>query len=760
MSEASLESRRRRALYIGDHRSHSRKQLLFARGLREAPDASPNVRRAHAVAHCLEYYPVMIGPDDRLLGSVAYDDELTDAESAELEELLPWVGRMHEGLPYGAGGITGGHRTVDYQLLLREGIEGRLEAVARRRREIASDDPDRRRSLEFCQACEICLRGVLSFAERYSQAAAELAGEASDPHERGRWENLSRLLRRVPAGPASSFHEALQAVWLVQVALTFDDPSSTGRPDAYLYPFYRADIRRGVLDSDGALELISELYLRSNEVFGDWPETILLGGLDARGQRVENELTRLFLRAVQRVGLVNPNVGVCYRPEMSGDLLELCVDLIARGLSHPALFNDRLIIRGLREAGLDEADARGYINSTCVEITPIGTSNVQVARVGIYPAKAIEILLAGGRETVTDARFLARDVPPERRGHWARPLEAGGLRADLDALKTFADFQDAYARVVGELVDQAVATARQTERVQLDKGAAPLVSCFTHDCLTRGLDATSGGARHNYWGTLVAGFSTAVDSLAAIRYVVYERRQIGLGELASVLASDFRDAPELAETLAARCPRYGSDEPKADDLARWLYDLLRDRLARHRTLQDEGYYLGVFSGWGGRVDGRRVSANVSRGLGTGATPDGRRASEPLSENIGPAHGSDRKGITALLHSVTTMDQSSGLGGTSLNLRLSRQMLYSEAGRMRTCCLLREAMAMGVFELQMNVVDTRMLIEARDDPQRHPTLMVRVAGYSDYFSRVGPEQQEDIIRRAEYDEAGFGPGPGR
>ena len=462
-----------------------------------------------------------------------------------------------------------------------------------------------------------------------------------------------------------------------------------------------------------------------------------------------NDLTRLFLEAVGRVRLVNPNVALCLRDDTPDDLVDLGLSLVAQGLSHPAFYNDRVIIDGLVAAGLAVEDARRYQNSTCVEITPVGCSNVQVAAARVYPAKTLLLLLNGGREMVEDPR-LRWTLNAATIAGWARPLDEGGCAADLAALATFDGFLAAYRRALARTMRDTVGAAAREEDRRAQYGSNPLVSCFTRDCVARGRDAAAGGARANYVGTIVAGFTTAVDSLLAIREIVYRRCMKSLEQLAAILRRDFEGEEALRQFALRECPKFGNDDPDADGLARGLYDFIADELVRHRTALGGTFYIGVFSGWGPGAGKGHRGAHVAFGEYTGATPDGRRAGRPLSEHAGPAEGADRRGLTAVLNSANRLDHRRGLGGNSLNVRLSPAALKPGRDRRAATAAIRSWARGGGFELQINVVDGEALRRAQRDPEAHRSLTVRIAGYSDYFCGLDRMQQEEIIRRTEHD----------
>jgi formate C-acetyltransferase len=743
------------ALEIYDRQCRGRLKLLQYRAF-QAHQNEPvhNIRQARVIAHILEHYPIEIRDEDLLVGRYS-TVVLSDDEALEVKNADHLLGVFQRGLLFrpGSGGV-GGHRTVDFEKMLRLGVQGVLDEALERDATIDYTCPSDAEKANFYLAARISLNGLLRFADRWREELEKRAAAESSVPRRLELERLAGIFARVPRFPARDFYEALQAVWFTQFALGLaDDVSCTGRPDNYLLPYYERDLSAGNITRDFALRLVEELYLRSNEVYGHWPETIMLGGVDRKGEPVQNELTYMFIQAVETVGLVNPNVALCYREDTPDELLIECLDKIARGYSHPALYNDRVITEGLIEAGLPPEDARYYQNSTCVEITPIGNSNVQVAMVDIPAAKALELALNEGRLMVEQKMRLMNRVGAEAVEKWTRPIEEGGARVDLESLTSFEAFYCAYKTVLAQLIrGNALWAIQQTYRT-VTVGSCPLVSCFVDDCLARGRDVAAGGARHNDWGCHVPGFSTVVDSLAAIRAAVFRDRFLTFSRLREALLRNYEGAEEVRQYLLRRCPKYGADDPNADDLAVDLYNFIVGELDKYRTCLGGRFHIGVFSGWGWPdEEGKRRSANVAHGSVTAATPDGRFAGTPLSENIGPAPGADLKGLTALANSVTKLDHRRGLGGISLNLRFDRGMLTKDYDRRKLIGFLRDFMRKGVFEIQMNAVDSETLRAARQNPEQYRTLSVRIAGYSDYFWNLNEEMQESIINRVQHEKA--------
>ncbi len=741
-----METLRRRALRINARHNWSWKTWAQVRAFRQAENEPVhNLRQARVIRHMLEHYPVVIRGGDRIVGSLPVHPTPPEAE-ADLRDADSYLWQFKKGLPFGPGnGGVGGHRTVDLVSLLSEGVEGIRHRIDEAESALQDDDPETAEKRTFYQASRIALEGLMIWADRHRRECMRLAERRSG--ERDHWLDVADRFKRVPEYPPESFAQALQSVWTLQLALRVaDDTSCAGRPDQYLLPFYEADLASGKLSRKEALGFIVDYYLRANEVFGRWPWTIMLGGRTPNGEAVENNLTHLFLEAIGVVGLVNPNVSLCVHSEMSDDLLLKGLALNGQGLSSPAYYNDNVITQGLELAGLQKPDASQYINSTCVEISPIGCSNVQVAVVHLFPAKTLNMMLFGGEEGVEDMRMHQRLGQDIIEG-WKQAADRGGVVCDIESLQTFEAFKRQYFQALSHTMRDCVAWGQSLAWRTRQYGSCPLVSCFTRDCIARGKDAAAGGALANDMGTTVAGFSTAVDTLLAIRHAVYTDQKFTLSELIHLLKSNFQGYEAERQYLLNACPKYGNGDEDADTMAVELYTLMRDELAKYRTCLGGRFCLGIFSGWG-QGDAPR-GAHIMFGEGTGATADGRLARTPLSENIGPAPGADRRGPTATIQSVSRLDQRHALGGASVNMKFTPALFHSDETRQKILFLLREFIRSGGFELQFNVVDTELLREAQAEPERHRSLTVRIAGYSDYFATLERTQQNDIIERTQY-----------
>ena len=695
-------------------------QLLQGRAwLATAGEPWTVVRRARVTAAILTGLTPIID-DGELLAGKFCRRALTPDETAELASfksaaepaMAPVLGQR-------------AHMAIDIEKLLRLGIRELQRSIEGYRARL---DPARPEDLEqdaFYRACLIALDGVCVYAQRYAELAAGLASAEPDPTRRAELENLAAVCRRVPEYPARTFHEAVQAVHFVTFCLCAGQRMllfQLGRPDRYLLPFYRRDLAAGRLTPADAQELIDCLGIMLSEytprgLAVGW----MLGGRDASGMDVCNELTALFLDSIDHVRLSYPAVGLCWTPDTPRPIMAQVSRLLAAGLTHPALFNDDVITAGLMEAGLPPAEACLYQHSTCVEITPIASSNVYVASPYINLVQLLH-----------DTLGLPPTAPAS--APVGEPLTAStGERPE-----TFEALLAGYRLRLAAAVRQAVIDQNTIQATRRYNGGFPLLSCFVNDCLARGCDIDQGGARYNWIEPSFVGLANLVDSLAAIRQFVYEERALGLDELVKILACNFAGREDLRLMLLNRAPKYGNDDERVDELAVQVTDWIRDEV-RHYTGYLGGRYLSGFFCW---------IMHEQLGRLTCASADGRRTGFPLGDGSGPAQGRERGGPTAALLSATRWDHTPHLGGIAVNLRFSRPR---DAGGFASSLveLVETYLGRGGFEVQVNVVDQATLLAARDRPEQYRDLVVRIGGYSDYFVGLSREMQDEIILRSEH-----------
>ncbi|MGD2174507.1 MAG: pyruvate formate lyase family protein [Candidatus Brocadiaceae bacterium] len=597
-----------------------------------------------------------------------------------------------------------GHFHPDYAKVFRVGIGGMLDEIEER---LSSCDPEKR---VFYAACRTGLEGVATYARRVAAECREMARSTAAECER--WREIGRICDKVATDPPGTFHEAIQLMFLVQIALWFGEDhglTSPGRMDRTLQPFYEEGLASGALSRQEALELISCLFIQMNRIL--WPGSavaVLVGGRDDEARDTTSELTYLCLAARLATGLIYPTVGLSWHPGTPGELMELAVAMMGTGVGDPALFNDETVRRGLRDHGVADEDAANWLNSTCVEVKLAGASNIWVTQPYFnLPQALLEVIEGAAEEGGTGPR----------------------------------SFEELLGRVKHNLAGKIAAEAERLDGVwqaRSEHGCFPLASCFIRDCLERGLDFDRGGARYNWVENSFVGLANVVDGLVAVRALVYESKEITLPQLHRILAQDFEGHEALRQRILHRLPKYGNDEEAPDALAKEVAEFLLDATGAQQV-GPHPYVPGLFC-W---VMHERL------GSSTGATPDGRRAGLPLADGAGPAQGRENRGPTASVLSTTKWDHSAALGGVVYNARFSADLFRTVRGRGAVRGVLETYLRRGGFEVQVNVVDAEQLRDAQEHPDRHEDLLVRVAGYSDYFVHLNKNTQDEIIARTEF-----------
>jgi len=662
-----------------------------------------------------------IGEDDLLAGRlhVAKETEEERIEREALDKQCEGRGRIN-----GTENSATGHRVIDFEKLLAKGVNGVLAEVKARRSAVEFSDPDAAEKRSFYDACMDELEAVLRCQERYHAQAVRMWEAETNAERKQELKQMADALAKVPAEPAETFMEAMQSMWFVEFILGYiRDTTLTGRPDNYLYPYYQKDIAEGRITDDEVFSLIEDLYFKHNNVYSSWPASIMVGGRKRNGETNWNELSYMFVRAIGTTGLVNPSVAVCYNEDMPEDLLDLSLEMIAQGHTRPSFFNDDVVIKGLKEAGVSEEDANYYIHSTCVEITPIAASNICVATPYINLNKGLEYILNGGE------KIFGNDFQLHH------PVEV-----NLDELDTFDKFYAEVKAVIDNILKGTLAEIQDLILYRKRYSSSPLASCFINDCLELGKDAAAGGGRYSFVYPCFPGFINLLDSLSAIKKVVYEEKMATLQEIRDAIKDNFENEERLHAFLVNRCPKFGNDIPENDKMAKDLFLYIKEELDQFENCVPNGKFYTSYFAW--------IQHGVLGEQGA-ATPDGRLQGEALSEHLGAFRGMDKNGPLAVMNSISGLPQHYGIGGIATNFRFSKKMMREGFEQIKA--FLKEFMNKGNFEAQFNVVDQETLLDAQKHPEKYKTLLVRVAGYSDYFVNLLPVIQNEIIERMEHDE---------
>jgi len=629
-----------------------------------------------------------------------------------------------------------GHTVLDDKLY-RRGLAGlvadvhaALEALDYGRDPLALD------RAEELKAMAICAQAVIGLAERYAEQARVQAADETDPERRRELLDIAEVCEHVPAHPPRNLHEALQAYWFVHLGVTLEmnpwDSFSPGKLDSHLCPFYKAGIVDGSLTRERAEELLQCFWIKFNnqpappkvgvtaEESGTYTDfaQINLGGVRLDGSDGVSEVTYLLLDVVEEMRLIQPSASIHVSKRNPDAFIRRAGRIVRTGFGQPSMFNNDLVVQELLRQGKSLADARQGGTSGCVETGAFGKENYCLTGYLNLP-KILELALHDGWDTRT-----CRQLGP----HTGR----------ADEITTYAELWAAFVRQLGYWVDVKVRGNQVIERLFALHMPAPFLSLLIDDCISRGQDYHAGGARYNTTYIQGVGLGTITDSLAAIRSLVYDEGALSLQELTDALDVDFAGQERLRQRLLNRAPKYGNDDDYADDVMQDVF---------------EAYYAAVDGrpntrGGTYRINLLPTTVHVYFGSVTGASPDGRRAGAPLSEGISPVQGVDRRGPTAVIRSAAKMDHVR-TGGTLLNQKLAPELLRTDEGLDNLVHLVRTYFALDGHHIQFNVVDAETLRAAQANPEEYRSLIVRVAGYSDYFCDLGRALQEEIITRTEH-----------
>ncbi len=626
------------------------------------------------------------------------------------------------------------HRTVDYEQIVNYGLD---YIINKAKIALASTPENEQDKIAFYKAGIISLEAVCNCAKRAQAVILDKLEKTSDPVRKSELKLMAENFDTTPHKPCEHFYQALQCVWFIQFCLKcLTDIAITGHIDTYLYSLYKKDIESGYITPEFARELLDQFYYKNNELYDSWPAAVMIGGTDKDGNTVCNELTYMAIDAIERVKLINPSVALCYTEDTPQDLLEKCVHMIAKGHTRPSFFNDKLIIKGLQQAGVSEEDSHHYIHSTCVEITPNASSNIQVAAPYVNLARAFEYVF-----TEKNCNYIIGNIPsvvPGGGGDTKEIYLSEQVDFDLDKITTFEQFYELVMTVCEKMIEAHI-TASQEFFLRVGKNhSSPLSSMLLNDCIEKGLDCGEGGARYNFVYPCFPGFVNLVDSIFAVKKAVFEDKVITLRQLAKICNNDFDNSQMLAY-LKNKVPKFANGIDECDNLAIKIYEFIRAELKKYDIPEIVSFHPSYFA----------YTLHGKMGLDTKATPDGRRNKAALSECLGASQGTDKNGVLGIVDSISKIDQSSGIGGIATNVRFTKDFIDTEKGIKSVADFIRYFMDKECFEVQFNVVSEKELLDAQKNPQNYQTLMVRVAGYSDYFVRLNPIIQEEIISRTEH-----------
>ena len=797
----------------------------------KATEGQPVItRRAEAFAHILRNIPIIIRDNELIVGSSTIaprgcqtfpefsyqwlEDELdtvatrtadpfyiAEETKAELREVHKyWKGKTSSELAtsymapeaikaiehniftpgnYFYNGV--GHVTVKYEEVLAIGYKGIIDKARAELEKCQVGDGNYAKKSHFLNAVIVSCQAVIEYAERYAELASQMAAECTDPIRKQELLQISENCSRVPANGATSFYEACQSFWFVQQLLQVESSGhsiSPGRFDQYMYPYYKADIDKGVITREAAQELLDCIWVKLNDLnkvrdaasaegFAGYSlfQNLIVGGQDKYGNDVTNDLSVMCILASMHVHLPMPSLSIRVWNGSPHELLIKAAELTRTGIGLPAYYNDEVIIPALQNRGLTLEDAREYNIIGCVE-----------------PQKA------GKTDGWHDAAFFNMCRPLEL--VFSNGMDKGELvgiqTGDVTKMTTFEEFFDAYKKQMEYCISLMVNADNAIDVAHAERVPLPYESCMVDDCLSRGLSVQEGGAVYNFTGPQGFGIANMADSLYAIRKLVYEDKKVSMEEYKQALAWNYdkgldqqsvsdmsemilkgmQDAGMAVNTDTAKAvlqtvmrlkptedqlrrfteihhmidevPKFGNAIDDVDYFARDVAYTYSRPLQKYMNPRGGHYQAGLYP----------VSANVPLGGQTGATPDGRYAHTPVADGVSPSAGKDVKGPTAAATSVSRLDHFIVSNGTLFNQKFHPSALAGREGLEKFVALIRTFFDQKGMHMQFNVVDRETLLDAQKHPENYAHLVVRVAGYSALFTTLSRSLQDDIIRRTE------------
>ena len=797
----------------------------------KATEGQPVItRRAEAFAHILRNIPIIIRDNELIVGSSTIaprgcqtfpefsyqwlEDELdtvatrtadpfyiAEETKAELREVHKyWKGKTSSELAtsymapeaikaiehniftpgnYFYNGV--GHVTVKYEEVLAIGYKGIIDKARAELEKCQVGDGNYAKKSHFLNAVIVSCQAVIEYAERYAELASQMAAECTDPVRKQELLQISENCSRVPANGATSFYEACQSFWFVQQLLQVESSGhsiSPGRFDQYMYPYYKADIDKGIITREAAQELLDCIWVKLNDLnkvrdaasaegFAGYSlfQNLIVGGQDKYGNDVTNDLSVMCILASMHVHLPMPSLSIRVWNGSPHELLIKAAELTRTGIGLPAYYNDEVIIPALQNRGLTLEDAREYNIIGCVEPQKAGKTDGWHDAAFFNMCRPLELVFSNGMD----------------KG------ELDGIQTgDVTKMTTFEEFFDAYKKQMEYCISLMVNADNAIDVAHSERVPLPYESCMVDDCLSRGLSVQEGGAVYNFTGPQGFGIANMADSLYAIRKLVYEDKKVSMEEYKQALAWNYdkgldqqsvsdmsemilkgmQDAGMAVNTDTAKAvlqtvmrlkpteeqlrrfteihhmidevPKFGNAIDDVDYFARDVAYTYSRPLQKYMNPRGGHYQAGLYP----------VSANVPLGGQTGATPDGRYAHTPVADGVSPSAGKDVKGPTAAATSVSRLDHFIVSNGTLFNQKFHPSALAGREGLEKFVALIRTFFDQKGMHMQFNVVDRETLLDAQKHPENYAHLVVRVAGYSALFTTLSRSLQDDIIRRTE------------
>lgn len=738
----------------------------YREAVREYPEASVEEQYAYGFANTLAKKEILIPEDDLLAGYLfqyAYNvnfpmkvsEDFDPAERAkfqmDMEREIKETKELQsesasDELDEFADAVEAwlvkhwhsGHTLAGYEMLLNTGWGALLTQVEEQLGKAQSE-----KEKQTVHAFQIVLKACMSYMHRYLEEVERQLnrlkrnnnidkGNYNDSYNDGfgtRRECLERMrdaLMNIETKAPETFYEALQLLTLANEMMYCENiPSgiSLGRIDYYLYPFYRKDVDAGRLNYEETGELIEAFWLKCSCQKKAY-QNMTLGGCDADGRCSVNDLTYLCLESAANLRVDQPSVNFRWTDDMPEEAWKAVLALIRTGMGFPALLYDPCCMKAQMNNGVSKDDVWKYGFVGCVEMAIPGKENAMTELARLNLPKLLDLLLHQGKDTCSDKIFRMKN------------------QKSLAEFETYEELEQAYLNELEYWVRKIIRNLNRIEHLYAEKYPLPYLSVLTEDCIGSRKDVMAGGARYTSVGFNLGGIGTAVDALAAIRDVVYDKNMVTLEECMEILDEDFEDSEQIQRYLSARAPKYGNDQSRewdVDQIAFRLEKRVSDTLKEHRNYWGGSYRFGLYT----------VEDHAIMGMHTGATADGRKSGESLSNSSGASQGKDTHGPTALINSVTNFPMEEAGNGMVLDVKFTPSLLEEETGKRALRSLIETYFHKGGMEMQISIVSVETLRAAQEHPENYADLIVRVSGFSAYFCSLRKATQDEIIKRTEH-----------
>ncbi len=627
-----------------------------------------------------------------------------------------------------------GHIVANFDYLMRTGFNKIMDICKEKLAALDMNSDDYVEKREFYLSVIEMLEATIGYTKRFADMARDMAQDEKDPTRKEELLQIAKNCENIPANPASSFWEAVQFTFIIQMLILLEGNGlgvALGRMDQYLYPYYKADLDAGKIDHDSALELMECFFLKLSELdkvasnestaVNTGPahgQTIAIGGTRADGSDATNDITIMILQADRDVALSQPDIAVRIHPGTSQRLIDEATVSVKSGINKVKIYNDVLITEAMRRIGTAEEEVYNFSFLGCSEPVIEGKTNSWGNSGHINLAKCFELAMNDGKCILTG-------------------VQMGPQTGDPATFKSIEDVKKAYREQVFYFTDALVKYDRIIDIGHKMYSSLPFCSVVIEGCIESGVDFERGGAVYNFTSPLGVAPITVGDSLMAIKELVFDQKKVTMEELVDALKTDFEGKEPLRLMLKNRASKFGNDLDEADAMSSFAMEVYCDALEGRKNARGGIFTAGIYY----------LTANVPNGERTAATPNGRHAGEPLNDGgISPTHGDDKRGATAIFKSAGKLCNVRAGHGSVLNQLLHPSIFKGEESDKVFGEYMRSICDCGVWETQFNVITRDDLLEAQQDPEQYRSLVVRVAGYSAFFTVLGKGVQDDIIDR--------------